>query len=542
MYTLSVKRCCTFLFVLITLLPIFAFSQDGDEAEQRLILNLDVFADSTEKRLFTELLAQKNVDYFRLMLLAGNTKRNNTAVKELADKLESFIQSKNLSGNKTYTSKELKKLYKEIHDAFLGQYVDNPAFSEIFDNGKYNCATASALYALLLGKLAIEYDIHETPDHVYIVAAPTSHNVIFETTAPGATAWQLNDKSRQQFVEYLYNNKIISKEEWTNGNQDELFKKHFYNDKAIGLRELTGLLYYNMGVAATQEENYEKAYRYFERAYFLYPDKKIKYFISITLASFILKSEENGEAEEKVFPGYIRYMQVGNVKLAKEMIGDYMKGATKKYLFQHPDRSRYLQIYNTVMQHVKDSALVYDLQYDHYYNSAHYFSIKERSDSSRAFLDLLYNLNRNDLLIQELITGTIRELVSKMGAEKTVIDSLKSYFATYPFLKKTNKLQEYYIFCLATQVGMLYDEENDKEGIRYLTLLKETLQQEKPALDMQNKMLLTNAIGEVSGFYVRKSNYKSARELLVFMKNLYPDNEDFARRLTHVEKMLNTKK
>jgi hypothetical protein len=89
-------------------------------------------------------------------------------------------------------------------------------------------------------------------------------------------------------------------------------------------------------------------------------------------------------------------------------------------------------------------------------------------------------------------------------------------------------------------VNDYYDVEDAKAGKKYLDSLKALLDGQ-PALAKKSEMYLVMAIGEVCGYYVRKQDYKSARDLLVFMKKLLPDNEDFERRLTHVNKQLNSK-
>jgi hypothetical protein len=232
-----------FIFLLF-LLATQGWTQKDSSIGKTSISLLGVFDNDLEKNIFTSLEAGKEVDDLALFLASDPAFSKEADVKTAALKLNGFLEhSKQTKGE--LKSKELKSLYKNIHQSFLNQYVDNPVFGSIFSSGEYNCATATALYAVVLNKLAIPYDIHETPEHVYIVAAPQSHSILFETTAPGAKILQINDKVKKLFVEEMYNNKLISKDDFENGDRNALFDKYYYENVPIHMRELAGLLYYN---------------------------------------------------------------------------------------------------------------------------------------------------------------------------------------------------------------------------------------------------------------------------------------------------------
>lgn len=521
--------------LLLLCLPLVTISQQTAKETEPVIFTLNAFANDGEKKLFREISTTGKTDYFQLLLQSDQFMTNRAPV----ERIESFIQSKEWIRNKKEINvKDLKRIYKEVHEAFLVKYVDNPAFGQIFQNGNYNCATASALYAFLLDKFAISYAIRETPTHVYIVAAPETNNVMFETTTPGAQIMTFNDKVKTQFVDYLYENKMISKDEYSGGDKSELFNKYFYSDKPIGIKELCGLLYYNKGIEAMQAEKYLDAYRHLEKSYFLYPEEKLKYFLTLSLTMVVYKEDQLTDDEK--LPYYFRYIQLDNKKLGQQMIAEYVTKARKKLLFQNPDLPKYHTMYRSVLNQITDTGLVYAMRHDHYKNCAHYFEIKNQSDSLNIYLDSLYRLNTNDILVQEMIIRNTMETLQNLGNEKQILDTLNSFFNRYPFIKANARLQEFQIFYMTKVVNDYYDVEDAKAGKKYLDSLKALLDGQ-PALAKKSEKYLEMAIGEVCGYYVRKQDYKSARDLLVFMKKLLPDNEDFERRLTHVSKQLNSK-
>lgn len=526
------SRPCLYLALalLLSVVYITARCQDSTVKEKQLILNLNIFSGDTEKKYFKEISTTGSTDLFQLMLIVGNTNLSAATVRAASDKISIFVQQK--QKDKQYSSKEIKRLYGEIHQTFFTRYIGNPAFSQIFANGSYNCATASALYAILLNKLNIEYSIREMPSHVYIVAAPSTHNIVYETTAPGAMVLQLNENIKSKYLEYLYNNKLIGKSEWDNSDRNTLFEKYFYGDNAIDLQQMCGLLYYNQGVDAAQKEDFANAYKNFEKAYFLHPGARMKYFVSITLAAHLYKAATLSEHEKLAV--FNRYIQVGDSNKAKEMIADFVEKVSKKYLFQYPDMPRYLSLHAGIMNIVEDSAMRRAVRHDHYTNMAHYYSIKEEPDSAKTFLDSLYSMNTSDLLVKELMTNTIFNIVRKQPEGKEAALAIKKYFAEYPFLQSNNSLQDYYVYCLIRETATKYGIDNEKEGKIYLDDLRAALDGQ-PAVARRSEKYVEAMIPEVCSYYARKKQYRTVKDNLLFFKKLLPENEEINRRLTNIE-------
>ena len=512
--------------------------QEINQNEFDLLKQLEVFS-KEETPLFTFLLHENRdanlQDYLKLMILSG-TPTPQASFVQYNTKINDFLTRGNFGDKKNLSSpKSVKRFYKEVHDGFFTQYSENPGFTRIFEDGGYNCATASALYAYLLDSLDINYQIMETPTHVYIIARPDRESIIFETTTPAATVIQFNDRMKAQYVEYLYSNKQISKDEWLNEDKNTLFNKYFYSDKEITLRQLTGLLYYNQGISSYQSEQYLKAWKFFEKAYILYPEQKIRYLINASLGVFLLKI--TALSEEELFPYYLRFSQIGKQEYVQELMTDFIKNVSKKYLFQYPDLPKYHSFFSKAIATIDDSALLSELNYQNHYDLGYYFYLKSSYDSSLSHIGQLYKKNSSDLLVQNLITNIVGRSAYDLGGKKETLDYLEKNFHDYPFLAKESQLNDYYLISLSVAVGEKYDLENEKEGSPYLTRLKTYLQQ-KPTVSFKVQRVMVVAIGEVSGFYVRRSDYKSAKDLLELVNKAIPGDEEITRRLEHVTRML----
>lgn len=523
---------CLILYALL-LLPFLTRSQSKTHS----IFDLDVFVSSAEKELFTKIETARKADYLQLFLASDDLAGKKVSKADCRQKIERFLAENAFEGKSTPSAKAIKKLYKTIHDAFFEKYTDNPGFSEMFLNGNYNCATASALYAYLLDTLQVEYHIRETPNHVYIIAAPSTHNVVFETTAPGARVLQFTDKMKSQYLEYLYKNKLISKAEWENGNKDELFEKYFYSDKPIDIRQLAGILYYNRGLDQMENEKYEEAYKDFEKSYFLYPAEKSKYFASACLGAFIGNLEKAQDQEK--FPRYIvRYGQLGDKEVSKEMAGSYLETTSRKLLYEKPDAAKYLGIYHSLLAAVDDEELRLELRKDHYYNMAYYFYLQDSYRPAKVYLDSLYSINNENLLVRQRYPEIIYRIVQDIPDNKKAVDSLDYYFKQYPFIAANQQLIEYKVFLLAKESALASEKEDFTTAVKYMWMLDATLK-EHSTFARKNEIYILPVYTAVSSYYVRKGDYKNAQTVLKAIEKHLPGNEEITRRLKHAEKMLN---
>ena len=471
------------------------------------ILAMDVFKHKDEKPLFGSVTA-KAIDYLPLFLISDSALYSDVQGEEIKAKLEEFIRRSGYVPNQEFKSKDLKKIYKDIHDAFLKKYVDNPSFGELFVNGNYNCATATALYALLLDQLGIKYKIRETPVHVYIIAEPETLNMVFETTSPGSRPVEIGEKSKSQFVNYLFKNKLISKEEYNGGDKSALFEKHFYGDEVIDMKKMAGLLYYNAGIKAISEDDYREGYKNFEKAFYLYPDKKMTYLTSVCLGKII--SEKGMLEDEKAYPYFLRFGEIAKEDNGMDALLEYMDKITEKLLLKSPDHQKYHAIYDAVSTSVTDSTTLSKLKYLHHYQTAHYYSIKNKVDSALIFLDSVYATNKNDLLIQELISNSIGEKMRRaIGNEDSAVNELNRYFTKYAFIDKTDKLGEFYTYCLSTVMSKRFKKNDAKDGDKYLGMINGLLA-EQPGLVLKVQPYVVPGFLEVYYYQLRQKQYKEA--------------------------------
>jgi len=123
------------------------------------------FTTSFEEHAFRSFLKKNDKDYLRLFLVNSPTAEEDLKLfeKRMSETLNEITASGSL---KKINEKKIRYIYDLVHSRFLIKYEAENRFYEIIRTGKYNCVTATALYALLFEALGIPYAIKEEPTHV----------------------------------------------------------------------------------------------------------------------------------------------------------------------------------------------------------------------------------------------------------------------------------------------------------------------------------------------------------------------------------------
>jgi hypothetical protein len=261
----------------------------------RLFSFNDIFPYSEfEANKLKMLASDASVDYFKMAMA---TDANMT--KELAENEHSrfygFLEE--VRKNKRYGGKprqQVKFVFKAIHDQYFKLYDPNaPLFSEIFASGRFNCLTASMLYALAFDHLKIPYEIIQQPQHVYLLAYPTQGAIVVETTNPlkGATLL-IDSRSKSRAVQDLINSKLVSAEELQSKGADRIYTEYYLSTETPDLHQLFGSLYMNIASNYSEEMQFAKAYESLKKSVVFFP-KRFVYGLMIVNGATYLSMETN---------------------------------------------------------------------------------------------------------------------------------------------------------------------------------------------------------------------------------------------------------
>lgn len=217
--------------------------------------------------------------------VAGSNAVSYASVDDLLHRLES--RREHFKNEKYF----LGHIFTKTHQRFLKDYQEYATFNQLLKDGKYNCLTGTALYALILDHFGFQYEIIETNYHIFVVAETVDGKVLFESTDPLEGFVDNDADIKKRVATYKQNIPVQS-----NTNKTYYrFNVGLYNP--IDLNEILGLLYYNHAVNAYNKGDLPSSVANLEKAMQLYQSPRTEEFSKIVLLT-ILESKLDNSLKE----------------------------------------------------------------------------------------------------------------------------------------------------------------------------------------------------------------------------------------------------
>ncbi len=197
-------------------------------------------------------------------------------IQEVTTSLEENIKAFKSLRSKTPDEKRfLKKLFYRIQSEYLLNYKGSASLLELFEDAKaYDCVTGTALYALVLDALDIDYSIKETDFHIYLLVHLHQKDILFETTDP-LHGFVDNPVVINDRIKLYREGENASEMILTSSTSDNTFFTIPYRiDRVISLSNLAGLQYYNLALAAYNAGSHSSAESFIDLAISLYPNNR----------------------------------------------------------------------------------------------------------------------------------------------------------------------------------------------------------------------------------------------------------------------------
>lgn len=247
-----------------------------------------IYHSSMERNVLNKLEVNSPEDYITFFIATDSNATQADLEEALKDlhKLESKLINKR---KKRSDEQFLNFLFYKVHRKYLKHYREYSSFYSVMDKGRYDCLTATTLYAFLLEKFGYSYRIVENNYHIYIVVNTDAQRYIIESTDPVA-GFKSDEDEIEDIIE-KYNNAQA-------GNRDSYYQFSFELNNEVNLSELIGLLYYNRAVQAFNNANVKHALNYWLKASIFYQSRR-------------MEAVESLFVEEKIIPdNYLRTQPV----------------------------------------------------------------------------------------------------------------------------------------------------------------------------------------------------------------------------------------
>ncbi len=499
------------------------------------VIDTAIFSSDFEKMTFLRYLDYQEIKPLDLLSCPvhseGIEKENEKKLGEITGRLnDNKIGKKKLK-------KQIREIYRLVQENYLKVYSEEASFNELLSSGKYNCVSGSALYALILDRFNIDYEIMSTPDHVYLIAGNGYDRFMIETTYPVDGVFYYDDRFKSDYIEYLVQVEFISEEDFISRTIDDLFEEHYEADEAIDMVQLASLQYYNRGVTLYEKSEYEKAIASFEKAKLLYPGNPTnEYALSLSLGQLI-----NQQSIEKQYSGktLAKFLNMNPNELKIIQFGsEYFNSVTKELMISHPDPEAYQNFFDEFRSHISDSIDLDEYMQTYYVNMGYYeYSTGDYSKSLR-MLNLAYLLNPENIRTKDMIHNVGLKIFVRDTRHQAVIDSLEYYFDIFPFLFDHEIYQRYYTYCHCIVISKYFDDKQPEKGLEYLERFRNIFY-EHPDI-VFDKNLVELIFIEIMGYYVHRLDYNNGIRYLETGLEILPHSTKLKERRDELVRLKNS--
>jgi hypothetical protein len=430
-------------------------------------------------------------------------------------------------------SKRVKFIYKYVHKFFFKVYKLTNSFSDIFEKGEYNCVSASALYAIIFKEMEIPFQIIEAPQHVFIIAYPQSDKILIETTSPENGYLKFPDSFVDNYIKYMTDAKLISKDEYANSTANDLFDKYFYSKTGVSLIDLAGIQYSNYAIYDSKENDYEKGIMEIMKAYYLSPSERNKYLLKSMLVAQLRINDYSSQKQIGNLVALCRFNNLKEKEFSNEVINNEFLRVINSQLIKNSDYAQFDSSFKLIYQTINDSALKNEIAFDYHYELARlgYNNLKSK-EYELEHLTEAYKINSKHANLQNLVLGYFARIVDKNNDPIAVMNLMKEFTSIFDFLTTNNHFNSIRVNS-TLELAYQYLALNDiKKGEGYLKEF-ETICSKNDSLTAAT-YYVEKAYSVAASYYYKKGNKLKTRQLLQTGLKYAPDSFGLKQRLDQV--------
>ncbi len=506
-YTISI-------LCLILINTAFSFTLDITDS---LVVYSDLkFHSDFEKNVFNNFVINKT-DTFNLFLAIDKNIKKNEALKY--NKIYASIYDE-LNKKKIGTKKLNKKIrltYAIVHDRFLSRYNNDEYFPVIFQTGIYNCVSASMLYSLVFDKLNIPFKVKVTSNHVYLVANPGPNSIVIETTNPGFEKIIFTGEFKQQYVNYLRESKLISELDYRNKSVEEIFEEKFNEVEDAEFCNLPGIQYYNKALSKLYNNENKEAYELGQKAYFFYPDQRVKIILYYLLLEQINKCSFSKVTDIDYIAQLSRFENI-NSEIICGMLNNLIS-----YNLQFTDKEEFCDsLFTRLVARITDEQIRKEVSFVYYMRMSYHYQI-HNSDKIDYYIENALRLKSNHRDANEIFKYNLQRKLDQISDDKILLDTLEYFMNKYNYEFIVPVLKEYELMVYLNNVIEFLNNNKIKTGEKYLLLFEKNCVH--PVETRRLRMAVESAYRGMAAYYFYRYNKTKAMEFVERGLKYVPDSK-----------------
>lgn len=502
----------------------WVYAQDSALYEVEIPVAIQKFHSTYEAQLFEKLVHDDEVD-FLTFFVAADTAGTKEMYDIISAELNGFIAEQREDNiTEKPAKKQIKKLYTDVHNRFLDKYELENDFTSIFDDGRYNCVSGSALFAHVFTALNIPYTIEEFPTHVMLIAYPKGDQIAVETTDPADGTLVFTPKMKKEFADELRASKMISEAEYLEGPEAVFQKNYLINDQ-INFRQLAGIQYYNNAIYQLEKDNFIDALNFGLKSFVLYPSPNSRYAVVTSAASIL----ENGNVKDS---NRVRAFAVLSLFKGGEVTDDYLLGhltdVVNKVMMTSQDTVQFSQACNAMLANSADSVFTQSVSLFYNYEMGRLFALKKDFKTATRFMAKAYASDSINLQVSALTAACIGGWIGQKPLVEAVRD-LDSLFLSYPSLANHPDIKKARVESYLRLFGFNYYNGKGTDAEEYRLKFEQLVDQQNIGAIGVDTDLIVSAYKEGAVYYYKKRQYKKAESTLSAALKILPGNLQLER-------------
>lgn len=483
---------------------------------------------STYEENFVKAFEKDSINY---NFFSGMLAIDSSMTKELADKYQSEVDAVLVAfpvkeDREKRERKRVKEIYNELHDKFFIKYSEDSFFNNIFENGYYNCVTASALYAYAFDELNIPYHVKETPSHVFLIVYPNTYKIYLETTVPGAFGFREPSESDiKKIVDELVSYKLVTTQEVAEKGYSKFYEDYFYGKEFVNKSTLIGMQYYNNGILEYQKEDYKASIRNLKIAKLFFDSPVVTWMLKESMFSQVNDLELNTKEDIALLLDIIEVSEfnedytASNLNFSFNKIVDHDENDTAfiKYVVA--------EISKIKKEEVKQIGLEFFYDY-----LARNYARDEDLNEALNYAELLLSINTDSKMAKQIIEYVCFRKIALSPLDIEALDSFRAMCEKHQFIKENNR----YNMALVGFYGKIayegFDNKDIVQGLDYLHQLEGILDTTN-ILEEVRKSPLSDLYVKAGNYYYYQSQYKSAYNIYKKGLTYVPNDSDLNKRI-----------
>lgn len=205
-------------------------------------------------------------------------------------KLEHFVASLRDPGPESFRDhRHLSKIFRRVHQAYLKRYEAYSDFNALFADGRYDCLTATMLFAEVLSGLGYDFKIIETNYHIFIQVQTEDGLALLESTDRARGFVTDPDAMAARTTGY----RSIIPQAADPAQTSYRYQFELYQE--VQLDQLTGLLRFNQAVKAYNSGELLTSARLLEDSFISYPSDRCMELGDILVRTLVARKEVTTE-------------------------------------------------------------------------------------------------------------------------------------------------------------------------------------------------------------------------------------------------------